>query len=154
MPSHAAMIEKPVVVSPDQTVEKALKELKKKKIDAAAVIGENGELEGVFSMRLVMQNLLPVSVAMSNGINLDMPVRAAPGIAKRLKKVYPLKVSELMDRKAATVYPDTPIWECINGLMSSGGPLFVVDDTEHKFLGMIDVQSAFQELQRLQESGE
>lgn len=154
MPSHAAMIEKPVTLSPDILVEKALKDLKKRKIDAAAVVNEDGTLNGVFSIGAVMRNLLPVSVAMSDGIKIDLPVRAAPGIAKRLKKLYPLTVGELMDKKPLTVYPDTPIWECVSGLVSHGGPLFVIDHKDHKFLGMIDMQSAFHELQRLQESGE
>ena len=89
MPSHAAIDDKAVTFAPDMEVEKALAELKKKKVDAAAVVGKDKVVEGVFSIPILMKNLLPVSVAMADGIQLDVTVRAAPGIAKRLKKVYP-----------------------------------------------------------------
>lgn len=152
MPSHAAIAENPLTFAPDMEVEKALKELKKKKLESAAIVNENGEVEGVFSLPIVMKNLLPVSVAMADGIQLDVTVRAAPGIAKRLKKVHPLAVSELMERKFNTVYPETPIWEAVNYLVSSNGPLIVVEGENNKFLGMVTAQSAMDELDRLQES--
>ncbi len=152
MPCHAAMIEKPFTLSPDTKVEKALKELKKKNFEAAPVVNEEGVIEGVFSLAGVMENLLPVSVAMSDGIQLDVTVRAAPGIAKRLKKVYPATVAELMSRKFDVVYPETPIWEGVNLLVTHGAPLFVVENKNNKFLGMIDHQSIMDELKRLQES--
>ena len=152
MPCHAAMIDKPFTLSPEMSVEKALKELKKKKFDAAAVVNEAGEIVGVFSLQNVMKNLLPVSIAMHDGVQLDVTVRAAPGIAKRLNKVFPLSVEELMDRDFHAVLPDTAIWEAVNILVNYGAPLFVVENEENKFLGVIDFQSAYAELQRLQES--
>ena len=152
MPSHAAIAEKSLSFPLDMEVEKAIKELKKKKQEEAAVVNENGEVEGVFSLPIVMKNLLPVSVAMSDGIQLDVTVRAAPGIAKRLKKIYPLTVGEIMERKFKTVNPETPIWEAVNHLVASAGPLVVVEGENNKFIGLINSQSAMDELQRLQES--
>lgn len=152
MPCHAAMIEKPVTLKPDVTVEKALKELKKKKIDTAAVVDEDGVIVGIFSVNSLMKNLLPVTVAVNDGIQLDVKMPAAPGIAKRLKKVYPLPVSQLLDRDFTAVYPETPVWEAINALVMNKLPIFVVENENNKFLGMIDFQSALAELQRLQES--
>ena len=99
MPSHAAMVSKPVTVSPDLNVEKAIETLQKNKIDAAAVVDEEGALVGLFSLTVMMKNLLPVSVVVQDGIQLDIPIKAAPGIAKRLRKVYPLTVAEIMERK-------------------------------------------------------
>lgn len=152
MPSHAAIIEKPVILSPDLSVEKALKELKKKKTTFAAVVDEEGLLVGLFSHKAVLNNLLPVSVAISDGIVMDIPVKVAPGIAKRLKKVYPAKVGDLMQRKnLALVFPQTPIWECVNKLLTIGGPVFMVEDKTGRFLGIIDEASVVFELQRLQE---
>ncbi len=152
MPSHAAIAEQSLSFSPDMEVEKALKELKKKKTESAAIVNEQGEVEGVFSLQIVMKNLLPVSVAMADGIQLDVTVRAAPGIAKRLKKVSPLAVAELMERKFKAVYPETPIWEAVNYLVSSNDPLVVVEGQNNKFIGLITSQSAMDELKRLQES--
>lgn len=153
MPCHAAMIEKPLVVSPDMNVEKAVVALKKAGVSAAAVVDEGGLIVGVFSLAIVMRNLLPVSVAMSDGIQMDVPVKAAPGIAKRLGKVYPLHVSDIMEKKKINiVYPQTPIWECVNKILSYGGPVVVVEDGGMRFMGMIDDFSVFRELQRLQES--
>jgi len=152
MPCHAAMIDKPTIIKPDTKVEKALKELQKKHLDGAPVVDENGVVVGIFSISGVMQNLLPVSVAMSNGIQLDVTVRAAPGVAKRLKKVYPLPVSDLMERKFYAVYPQTPIWEGVNMLVTHGAPIFVVENDENKFIGILDFHTALAELQRLQES--
>ena len=141
MPCHAAMIEKPVTLKPDVTVEKALKELKKKKIDTAAVVDDDGVMIGVFSVNSLIKNLLPVSVAVNDGIQLDVKMPAAPGIAKRLKKVYPVTIDQLMERKFEFVYPETPIWEAINLLVLNKLPIFVVENENNKFLGMIDFQS-------------
>ncbi len=152
MPSHAAIAEQSLSFTPDMEVEKAIKELKKKKLESAVVVNEQGVVEGVFSLPIVMKNLLPVSVAMADGIQLDVTVRAAPGIAKRLKKVHPLSVSELMERKFNMVYPETPIWEAVNHLVNSNGPLVVVEGENNKFVGTITAQSAMDELKRLQES--
>jgi CBS-domain-containing membrane protein len=153
MPSHAAMIEKPLKFSPDMEVEKAIKALQKSKQVAAGVVDEKGKLIGLFSLQVVLQSLLPVSVAMNDGITLDIPIRAAPGIAKRLKKINPLTVNEIMKRdKLNVVYPETPIWECVNRLLTHGSPVMVIDSSENTFLGMINDRSAMDELQRLQES--
>ncbi|MEZ5813399.1 MAG: CBS domain-containing protein [Alphaproteobacteria bacterium] len=152
MPSHAAIVEKPLSFPPDMEVETALKELKKKKLEAAAIVNEKGQVEGVFSLPILMKSLLPVSVATADGIRLDVTVRAAPGVAKRLKKLYPLSVSELMDRKFSRVYPETPIWEAVNLLVNADGPLIVVEGESNKFIGIITAQSAMDELKRLQES--
>lgn len=152
MPSHAAIAEKGLTFTPDTEVEKALKELKKKNIEAAAIVNEDNIVEGVFSIPIVMKNLLPVSVTMQDGIQLDVTVRAAPGIAKRLKKVYPLTVADLMDRKYNSINPETPIWEAVHHLVNSNGPLLVVDAEKNSYIGMITAQSAMDELKRLQES--
>ena len=152
MPCHAAIAEKSITLKPDTEVEVALKELKRKNVSEAAVIDDDGNVIGIFSLTIVMKNLLPVSVPMSDGIVLDVTVRAAPGIAKRLKKVNPLKVEELMERKVPTVHPDTPIWEAVSHLVSGHSCLVVVEGESRKYLGMVTPASAMDELKRLQES--
>lgn len=154
MPCHAAVVEKAITLSPEMEVEKALKELKKKKQDEAAVVNEEGKVVGLFSYTIVMKNLLPVSVPMNDGIILDVTVRAAPGIAKRLKKVNPLEVGELMDRKIQIVNSDTPIWEAVSHLVSGHSALVVIDGQTQSYQGIITSASAMDELKRLQESEE
>ena len=152
MPCHAAIAEKSLTFKPDTEVEAVLKEMKKKKQDVAAIVNDKGELEGMFSLTILMKNLLPVSVAMADGVQLDVTVQAAPGIAKRLKKVYPLTIVEVMDRKYKAVYPETSIWEAIQHLVNTNEPLAVIEGENNKYLGFITADSAMDELQRLQES--
>lgn len=152
MPCSAAMTDKSLTFPPDTEVEKVLKEMKKKKVDCAAIVNGDGIIEGVFSISGLIRNILPVSVSVAGGLQMDVTVRAAPGIAKRLRKVYPLAVADLMDRKFPAVYPQTPIWECVNLLASQSLPVCVVEGESNRFLGMITAVSALEELQRMQES--
>jgi len=152
MPCHAAMMEKIKTLSPENTVEDALKLLEKQKVDSLPVVGDDGVFAGLFGQRALMKNLLPVSVAMSDGIQLDVKVPAAPGIAKRLKKVMPLTIAEFMDRKVPYVHPDMPLWQCVSLLVQHGGPLPVLEEESSKFVGLISYESALKELIRLKNS--
>lgn len=152
MPCHAAITEKLVTVTPEQEVEATIKALKKAQASAAVVIDENGQSVGLFTLHGLMKNLLPVSVALSGGFQADIRVNAAPGIAKRLKKVYPLKVQDLMDRKYNAIHPDTPLWEGVSLLVQHGEPLVVVEGHSGKPMGLITFQSALDELSRLKDS--
>ena len=152
MPCHAAMTKKFITLSEDQLVEEALSLMEKEGVDVAPVIDDDGAFAGIFSLRIVMQNLLPVSVSMADGLQLDVQIRAAPGIAKRLRKVLPLKVSDLIQRKVIHVSPETPLWEGVNLLVQHAEPVFVIDSKTNKVLGMIDGRSALNELNRMQES--
>jgi CBS domain-containing protein len=154
MPCNAAMIKKLITISADKSVEDALEILDTNKIDAIPVVGKDGKLEGVFSTRVLLRNLLPVSVTTGDSLHMDIKVGAAPGVAKRLKKVAPLKVGELMDRKANVVAPETPIWEGVNILVHHGAPILVVERGTGKLQGMITEQSMLDELERLQDKPE
>lgn len=154
MPCNAAMIKSLITIPADQEVGSAIELLKKHSIDAAPVVGPDGKLEGVFSTRGLLKNLLPVSVTTGDEIHMDIKVGAAPGVAKRLKKVAPLKVSELMDRKMNLVAPETPIWEGVNILVHHGAPVLVVERGTGKLIGMITEQSMIDELERIQDKPE
>lgn len=153
MPCHAAIIEKALVLKSDQPLEKALKDMKKANVDHAAVKDQDGIICGFFSYSILMKNLLPVSVVMNEGVQLDVTIRAAPGIAKRLKKVMPLTIDNFMERKNfPIVYPQTPLWEGINLIVQTNMPLTVAEPETHKYIGIISHGSALEELQRLQDS--
>lgn len=152
MPCHSAMIEKPTTISPDETVEKVLKLMKKKKVEYVPVVDGKGVVQGLFSYEVLLKNLLPVSLAGSDGLNLGVTVRAAPGIAKRLKKVEALPVADFMKRKVKAVFPETPIWEGVNHLVMHGPPLLVVENESGKLVGLITGESILEELQRIKDS--
>ena len=148
MSIQKAIIDKFLTLSPDESVENAVKSLKKAKVEAAPVTDNDGRLLGLFTTQILMKNLLPVSVPMNDGIVLDVKVRAAPGIAKRLNRVNMLRVSDLMERKVNVVAPETPIWEAVNFLVQYGAPLIVVDQQSAQAVGIITTQSMLDELDR------
>jgi CBS domain-containing protein len=150
MSCRAAMTEKFTTVSPGDAVESVLKDMKKSKIDFMPVVDEAGKLAGLFSLQILMKNLLPVSVPVTGGFGPDVKLPAAPGIAKRLNKLHTLVVSDLMDRKVNTISPEIPIWEAVNLLVQQGSPLLVVEQSG-KAVGMITAQSALDELNRLKD---
>lgn len=145
MPCHSAIVSKSVSVKPEDTVADVLKAIKKAKLTEASVIDESGVFCGVFSMKILLSSLIPVSVAMSEGVQLDVRLPAAPGVAKRLQNVKSLPVSNIMDRKPATVKPDTPVWEGVSLLTKHGSPLCVIDD-KGKFHGLITHESLVEDL--------
>ena len=151
MPCYSAIVKKLVTVSPDETVEKALKSLKKSKVSAAPVIDEQGKYQGIFSYKGLLDSLIPVSVAVNDGVNIDMKVAAAPGVAKRLWNTKLLPVQDVMERKALTVHPDEPIWEGVAKLTQHGEPLIVIDEHD-KLIGMITSASMIEELDNMENS--
>jgi CBS domain-containing protein len=152
MPCHAAMMNKVTTLAPDTSVEDALKILDKHKIDTLPVVEEDGLFLGLFGRRILMKNLLPVSVAMSDGIQLDVKIPAAPGIARRLKKVMPLPIHEFADRKVPYVHPEMALWQCVSLIVQYGAPLPVLETETKKFIGLISDESALSELIRLKSS--
>lgn len=153
MPCHAAIIEKALSIKVDSTIEKALKDMKKAKVEYAPVLDEEGIIVGLLSYHILMKNLLPVSLTMKDGVQMDVNIPAAPGIAKRLRNVLLLTVDTVMERKNfPVVYPETPIWEGVHMMVQTGLPLTVIDPESQKYIGFITQTSLLEELQRLQES--
>ena len=146
MPCHSAVVKKKVTSSPDDSVEDVLKKIRKEKVSAAAIIDDEGHFLGLFSMKILLQNLLPVSVAMTDGVQIDIKVTAAPGVAKRLENVKTSPVADLMKKKPDTVVPDAPIWEGVSLLTKNGSPLTVVDHSG-KFHGFITYESLVENLE-------
>ncbi len=149
MPCHSAIFSKNVTVSPDVTVEQALRAIKKGKVNAVAVIDDDGVFHGIFSLKVLLSSLIPVSVAVNDGIQLDVKLPAAPGVAKRLANFKALPVSDLMDRKPQSVTPDAPVWEGVSLLTKNGSPLCVLDD-KGKFHGLITYESLVDDLSNVE----
>ena len=152
MPCHAAIVAKYTSLKADMTVEKALKAMKKAKVEYAPVVDSDGVLVGLTSYHFLMKNLLPVSVNMGDGFQLDVNIPAAPGIAKRLRNSMLLSVETVMERKNfPVVYPETPTWEGVNMMVQTGHPLTVIEPETQKYIGFITQTSLLEELERLQE---
>ena len=149
MPCHAAMVQNPCYVHPDQTIDDALDLMKDQSLPYLPVVDQDRVLLGLFSYTVLLKNILPVSVAGGGGVSMDITVRAAPGIAKRLRKVATLPVSDFMVRDVRIVHPETPTWEGINYLLEFNEPVLVIDQDTAQLKGIMTYHSAFDELQRL-----
>lgn len=149
MPCHAAIVEKVPHLTPDQTIEEAMKIFKKSKLDCLPVVEGGKTLSGFLSLHIVLKNLLPVSVTIEGPMQgQEFIVGAAPGVSKRLKKVVLLSVDNLQDRKFTAIKPDTPLWEGIRHIVQNGGPLPVIDPETEKFLGIVNEQSLLTALEK------
>jgi len=152
MPCYAAVVKNDIRVLPDETVDHVLMLLEKSGNRAAAVIDRDGVFLGSFSLKILLKNLLPVSVAMADGVQIDVKVSAAPGVSRRLSNIKPLPVSEVMDRKPVTVLPDTPVWEGVGLLVKYGSPLVVVDGDTRMFHGLVTHESLVDNLENIPSS--
>lgn len=147
MACNDALIENVVSVRPDQTVNEVMQLFKDKHFHSVPVVNEDGTLAGLFSLRTVLQCLLPVAAAMENGLeSLDFIISASPGVAKRLRKLQPRTMSEVMERNPVTLYPDTPSWEAIRIMARHGSPIPITEEKTNKFIGMISSQSMMENL--------
>jgi len=141
-PCSDAMIKEVLTLKPDQTVAEAMAIYKKENIRSLPVVDDNGKLVGLMGLKDVLLNLLPKSVTMNDGVRrLDFIMDAAPGIAKRLKKTLPMKVSEIMDKNPTALERDTSTWEAVRVMALHGSPLSIVDPKTGDFLGMISRQT-------------
>ena len=152
MPCHSALLENVVVAQPEMLVEKVLADMRKKKARLCVVVDEAGALLGYLDMQVLLKNLLPVSLNVQvPGKSSDMMVGAAPGIAKRLRKVKPLAITNVMERKLHSVLPNTPLWEGVQMLVEHGSPIFVLDEYNENYIGAMDEATAIAELERMQD---
>lgn len=151
-PCSNAMIENVLTVSPETTVEDALEIFKKHDIRSVPVVDSGGNLAGLFGFRHVLMGLLPASATMDDGLRrLDFVIGAAPGIAKRLKKLKSKPVSDVMDPNPMVLYRHTATWEALRVMALHGSPISIVEEKDGKFVGMISRQSLIKEIEHLME---
>ncbi len=148
MPCHSAIAKNYITLSPDETAEQALKKMRKAKVTVCAVTDDNSKFLGLFSMRILLERLIPVSVAVNDGVQLDIKITAAPGVAKRLQNTKSCNVVDLLEVNPPSVMPDSPIWEGVGMISKYGRPLSVIDNNG-KFYGLITYQSLIDELENM-----
>lgn len=155
MPCSLALIKNVPHLSPEQDVESALKIFRKSKLEELPVVDDDDALLGYLSLHIVLKNLLPVSMNVTgSGMNIPVQVKAAPGIAKRLKQVKLQKVSDLMERRINTITPESALWEGISQMVECKTCLMLIEKGTGRFLGMMNRFSALEELENMQEKKE
>lgn len=148
MPCKDAVITGEILkVSPDNTVAEAMELFETKRIRGMPVVDANNKLVGLFTLRCLLNSLLPVAATMEQGLeSLDFVVGTSPGVAKRLRKIQDKKVSEIMVSKFQTVHPDTSTWEAVRIMAVYGSPVPVVDEGTGDFIGLVSGQSMLKHL--------
>lgn len=144
MPCHGAMLELKdiVTIKPDMTIDAVMKLLNKKKLRAVPVIDDDNMLIGMFSTKILLRHLLPVSVTMEDGLQrLGFIKGAAPSIGKKLAKLKHEKVEQYVDKEPVVLHTEIPLWEAIRYLTAHGSPLPVIDPKTGKLEGLISDQS-------------
>lgn len=152
MSCKEALVTKTVHLKPSQSVEQALAAMKKAGMTFAPVLEEDGTLAGVFSVGRVLENILPVSVAVAvggEGAAMNVMIPSAPGMAKRFQKYRRGTVSEMMQRAPQVVHPDTPLDTVIRHVQESGEPATVVDSSTGAFVGIITENSILEALEKM-----
>lgn len=145
MPCHTATITEFLKISPEETLESVIPQLDANNQRIAVILDSDGKMEGYLSYQILLKNLLPVSVTTSDGVDLGV-ITAAPGIAKRLKSIMPLKATDFMQREFSTLFPQTPTWEAVNIIVKKAQPIFIIDPDTQKLVGILDEKSLFNDL--------
>lgn len=141
------MITNVIKAHPDETVEVVLERLEKHSLRCLPVVNDDGVLVGILSLKKILEELLPVSVTMPDGLQrLNFVVGATPGIAKRLHKLKPVKVKEVMEEDIVVVHPETETWESFRLIVNYGSPIPVVEKETGELVGLISEQSAIKEM--------
>tara|TARA_R110002124_G_scaffold64985_2_gene177532 strand:+ start:334142 stop:334624 length:483 start_codon:yes stop_codon:yes gene_type:complete len=149
------MITDVVLCRPDDTVEKVMAIMEETSVRHVPIVDYDNVLIGMFGYNHLLKKLLPVSVTMEDGLQrLDFVVGASPGVAKRLRKIYPCPVKEHLFKEVVVVSPDTPTWEATRLIVKYGSPLPVLEENTGKFVGLISEQSLFRELLEILEDVE
>ena len=137
-PCTRAMVHDVATIKPDQTVEEALTIFRDRDIRNVPVVDDDGKFVGLFGLHQVVLNLLPKAVTMKDGLEkLDFVIDAAPGLAKRLVKLHPVKVSEVLNDNPSVVHCDTPTIEALRMIAMNGSPVVVVEEKTNEFKGII-----------------
>lgn len=145
-----AMITNVITAHPDETVDTVLNRLKEHAIRCVPVVDDEGILLGLFCLKTVLEGLLPVAVTMPDGLQrLNFVVGATPGIAKRLYKLRPQKIKDVMNEDVYVVHPDTETWESFRLIVSYGSPIPVVEKETGKLVGIVSEQSAIKEMDKV-----
>lgn len=130
------MNKNPLTLKPETTVEDALAQMKKAGVKAAAVTDTGGTVMGLFSVRNLIESILPISMVSESGL-AGVMIEAAPGLNLRLQKVMLQSVAAVMDRSFSSVYPDTAEVQAARMVAQNGEMVIVLDENTGILKGAI-----------------
>ena len=130
----------PLTLTPDTTVGEALDCMRKAGVRAAAVTDSSGTVMGLFSLRNLMETILPVSMSSDDSPLSGIVVNNAPGLQLRMQKVMMQTVAAVMDRRFSSVYPDTAQTQAARMIANNGESVIVLDEDTGRLHGMISDQ--------------
>lgn len=151
-PCMRAMITGVTTICPEQTVGEALEIFKSKNIRNVPVVDSDGKFVGLFGLQEVLLNLLPKAAIIEDGVeNLSFVNGAAPGIAKRLRKIEKIQVKDLMNTEPHSIHCETSTIEALRIMARYGSPVVVTDRSTGLFKGFISRKSLLDNLYGLLE---
>jgi CBS domain-containing protein len=137
-----------IKVSPDTTVEEALRLLDEKQVRAVPVVDENGVFYGLFSLHEVVRCLVPSYL---ENQTLDFATGVSSILATRLQKIFPTRVGDHV-AKIANMKMDTTThtWEALRMLTKYGSPLPIIEEGTEIFRGLVSEHSAIEALLKME----
>lgn len=151
-PCTRAMVKDATTLKPNNTVEEALAVFKDKSIRNVPVVDDEGKFLGMFGLQQVLFNLLPKAATMQDGLeSLEFVVGAAPGIAKKLKKLQSIPVGDLLKTDVQTVDCDTSTIEALRLMAKNGSPVVILNEDTQMFKGIISRKTLLDDLYSLLE---
>jgi CBS-domain-containing membrane protein len=143
-----AMLTDVVQAGPDWTIRDAVSLLQQQNVRVLPIVDGEGRLLGLFSFDVVLADLLPKALQIEEyelknvDLRLDYLVDTEADLAKRLRALLPVKLSDVMNPEVRVAHPDTPLVEGIRLLAKHGSPIPVVDGQTRRLLGLLTFQQA------------
>ncbi|MDY6787448.1 MAG: PTS sugar transporter subunit IIA [candidate division WOR-3 bacterium] len=138
------MRENVITVNPDMNVKELINLFLSENIFFAPVVDKKGKFLGTVNFHNILQKALPDYVARITNIKF------AKGLApldKFLKEEENIDVSEIMDKKAKTLNPDSSIIEGMQILRSDINCIVIIDDN-NELKGIVDHQQILRNVLR------
>lgn len=149
-PCTNAMIKETITISPDTTVRDALDLFKQHNIRNIPVVDEEGNFIGMFGLREVLSNVLPIAAKLGDGIpTMDFLHGGTEDVAKKLHKTHSHKIGDVMNKDAEAIDSDSATWEALRFMVYQGSPVPVTHPDSKKFAGLISRQTLLEELDNI-----
>jgi len=143
MTCGAIMTENPLTAHESDTVGEAAARLIEHRYINLPVVDGAGKFLGLFGIYDIFRLVIP-RVALAGGIlpNLRFMGDDADEVRARFREAAPRKVSEVADRDARVLYPDTPQTEALRLFCQQHSTLAVVARDTRKLLGIVSYWDA------------
>jgi CBS domain-containing protein len=146
MTAQSIMSTKLTTITPDVTVGEAMMIMCAHKVHNLPVVDDSGSFVGLFSLRRVTHELLPMAARVDDAshlLNFDMSFLSdhSDDYLERLRRIGDKPVSTLLEKKKKLRFcsPDTPIPKLLQLLTENPTslPVVVLDGEQQKVVGMV-----------------